>query len=416
MKPLKNLLQSHLLGKEYYRERYKLMCGIAENKGGKCLSEKYVNVATKMEFQCKVGHVWATTPRGIIKGQWCPVCGMKKLLEPQKNDFNEIKKIVTDKGGKCFTDEYINSLQKLDVMCKKGHKFKISASSLKKGSWCVKCGIERAKEKTTDCLETYQKIAEDHGGKCLSDKYVNNTVKLQFICKENHIWMAVPKHVKQGHWCRLCGYKIKKNKGITHKTPVKYTIERIKEIAKEKNGECLSESLSGSKLNFICGKGHRWSTKPWYIMKGHWCPECAAISRGEKISDSLENFKKMAMKMGGQCLSTEYKNNRTVLKYKCDKGHIFESEARNIVRGSWCPACGEESARKKLQGSFDEIKDIAAKRGGKCLSTEYVNNFTRLVFQCENGHVWEAEPKRIKAGHWCRKCHTMKHREDYLNG
>lgn len=416
MKPLKNLLQSHLLGKEYYRDRYNLMCEMAEKKGGKCLSEKYVNVATKMEFECNEGHVWATTPRGIIKGQWCPVCGKNKTVEPQKNDFNEIKKIITDKGGKCFTTEYVNCLKKLDVICKEGHKFKISAASLKKGSWCVKCGIERAKEKTTDCLETYQKIAEDHGGKCLSDKYVNNNTKLKFICKENHIWMAAPMHIKQGHWCRLCGYKIRNSKITARKPRSVYTIERIKEIAKEKNGECLSESLSGSKLNFICGKGHRWSTRPWYIMQGHWCPECAPVLRGKKISDRLENFKKMAEKMGGQCLSTEYKNNRTVLKYKCGKGHIFESEARNIVRGSWCPACGEESARMKLQGSFDEIKEIAAKRGGNCLSTEYVNNYTRLVFQCVNGHVWEAEPKRIKAGSWCRKCHTMKHREDYLNG
>lgn len=414
MKELKNLKQSQLLGKEYYRDRLKLMREIAVNKGGKCLSVKYVNVATKMEFECKEGHVWATTPRGILKGAWCPVCGMKKLLEPQKNDFNEIKKIITHKGGKCFTNEYINCLNKLDVVCKEGHKFKISAASLKKGSWCVKCGIERAKEKTTDSIEIFHKIAEEHGGKCLSDKYVNNTVKLEFICKKKHIWKASPKHIKEGHWCRLCGYKVRKRKVIAFKPKENYTIEKIKETAVDKGGECLSEKISKSKLNFICGKGHKWSTMPELIMHGHWCPRCGVIVSARKNSDKIENFIKMAEKMGGQCLSTDYKNNRTVLKYKCGKGHVFETEARNIVRGSWCPACGTESARKKLQGSFDEIKEIAAKRGGKCLSTEYVNNYSKLEFQCVNGHIWEAEPKRIKAGNWCRKCHTMKHREDYL--
>ncbi|MBU4487200.1 MAG: hypothetical protein KKD38_09770 [Candidatus Delongbacteria bacterium] len=413
MRPLKNLLQSHLLGKEYYRDRYNLMCGIAEKKGGKCLSEKYVNVATKMEFECKEGHVWATTPRGIIKGSWCPVCGKKKTVEPQKNDFNEIKRIITDKGGKCFTDEYINSLQKLDVMCKEGHKFKISASSLKKGSWCVKCGIERAKEKTTDSIDIYHKIAEEYEGKCLSDKYVNSRTKLKFECKNGHVWEAEPHHIKRNHWCKLCANDNMKGRVITFQK--RYSMEEVKEIAVSKGGKCLSEKVIDHKLDFICKEGHKWSTTPYLILKGHWCPKCAVNVSARKNSDRLENFIMMAEKMGGQCLSTEYKNNRTVLKYKCGKGHIFESEARNIVRGSWCPACGAESAKRKLTGSFDEIKDIAAKRGGKCLSTEYVNNYTRLVFQCENGHVWEAEPKRIKAGHWCRKCHTMKHREDYLD-
>ena len=68
MDGLKNLKQWQHLGDQYYRDRLELICSIAEKKGGKCLSERYKNVSTKMEFECKQGHLWATTPRGILKG------------------------------------------------------------------------------------------------------------------------------------------------------------------------------------------------------------------------------------------------------------------------------------------------------------------------------------------------------------
>ena len=36
----------------------------------------------------------------------------------------------------------------------------------------------------------------------------------------------------------------------------------------------------------------------------------------------LEFFKKLAKDKNGECLSDEYLNCRTKLKFKCDKGHI----------------------------------------------------------------------------------------------
>jgi hypothetical protein len=48
---------------------------IAEERGGKCLSKKYVNIDTKLKWQCSKGHVWLNTPYHIKnRGQWCRVC------------------------------------------------------------------------------------------------------------------------------------------------------------------------------------------------------------------------------------------------------------------------------------------------------------------------------------------------------
>ena len=48
---------------------------LAESRGGKCLSEKYVNACTKLHWQCAKGHEWEATPGNVKNAHtWCPVC------------------------------------------------------------------------------------------------------------------------------------------------------------------------------------------------------------------------------------------------------------------------------------------------------------------------------------------------------
>lgn len=60
----------------------------------------------------------------------------------------------------------------------------------------------------------------------------------------------------------------------------------------------------------------------------------------------------------------------------------------------------------------DTIKDmrrIAEKRGGRCLSVAYIDQRTPLRWQCAEGHTWNATPSMVKGsrnkpGTWCRIC------------
>lgn len=48
---------------------------IARSRGGKCLSEKYINIITKLEWECAEGHRWWATPNNVIKlNSWCAKC------------------------------------------------------------------------------------------------------------------------------------------------------------------------------------------------------------------------------------------------------------------------------------------------------------------------------------------------------
>ena len=51
-----------------------------------------------------------------------------------------------------------------------------------------------------------------------------------------------------------------------------------------------------------------------------------------------------------------------------------------------------------------EMKAVARKRGGLCLSEAYEHSNTKLHWRCAKGHEWAAVPSSIKSGTWCMQC------------
>ena len=60
--------------------------------------------------------------------------------------------------------------------------------------------------------------------------------------------------------------------------------------------------------------------------------------------------------------------------------------------------------------TIEEMHQIAEDRGGRCLSTKYIDSQTNLKWSCDvDGHPsWKATPGNIKAGKWCKKCSIIK--------
>lgn len=120
-----------------------------------------------------------------------------------------------------------------------------------------------------------------------------------------------------------------------------------------------------------------------------------------RLQEELEKkAKKKADLHGGQFLGIH----NDLFAFKCAScGH--EWRIRNVCEQNWCPECAAKSRRKTL----DDAKNLAISKGGICLSTEYVNNNTKMSWQCGVGHCWEATYNCIQ-NHWCPYCSNhMKH-------
>lgn len=86
----------------------------------------------------------------------------------------------------------------------------------------------------------------------------------------------------------------------------KITINDVHNLAKQKNGKCSSKIYVNidSKLKWECHAGHHWEASYYNVEKnGSWCPHCAGIAKL-----SLDAMKKLAWEKNGECLSTTYIN------------------------------------------------------------------------------------------------------------
>jgi hypothetical protein len=178
---------------------------------GKCLSPVYINNHTPLIWQCEQGHRWKAAPQNVCragprKGTWCPTCAEHNRQFQQRLTLDDIQTIARGHGGRCLSEEYLGSKVKLVWQCEKGHCWKAYVSPVRRGSWCPLCaGNQRL------TLEHFQQLAAQHGGKCLSEEYVNKETPLWFECKAGHRWRTRPAQIRKGAWCGQCAQIARRN-------------------------------------------------------------------------------------------------------------------------------------------------------------------------------------------------------------
>jgi hypothetical protein len=243
------------------------MVAYAKIKGGKCLSKAYVNVGSKLEWQCSKGHVFSSTPNSVQQGSWCPFCAGHNKTITQMAD------LARTHGGDCLSPEYIPQ-KKLKWRCKFGHEWSATASTIIQGHWCGKCVKVEAANRYKRTNAELNRIAKIHGGTCLSKDYKNDKSKAEWKCKMGHTWFARPSHVKAGAWCPTCA-------NLRTRDKLKTPINTYRAYALAKGGKCLSLDCKNSreKLSWKCGIGHTWLASPANVIRGSWCPECASNKR-----------------------------------------------------------------------------------------------------------------------------------------
>lgn len=196
-------------------------------------------------------------------------------------------------------------------------------------------------------------------------------------------------------------------------------LRKAKEYAISKGGECLATEYktAKTKTTWDCKKGHTIFEADFQIVsRGSWCTLCSTEKRAKKatLSDGLKRANAHASKNEGWCLSTEYKNSNTKMRWKCKNKNHPEWEARfgHIISGSWCPQCAKESLifsiqkRKKIFNGLEKAKKLAKANNGNCLSTEYISAHKKLLWKCsfDSHPKWESSYKSIFDGRWCPKC------------
>ena len=371
---------------------------VAQERGGQCLSNTYTHNQRKHHFRCIDGHEWDATPNDIKNGYWCPSCVNKtealvrqffesifeqpfpniapSELQPPKGqprvildgynaklrlafEYHGIQhqrhvKHFHERGGKTLImqkarDQYVRQAcsehgitlieiealpnnyslnlftQHLLYHYKKSIVDTIAPEKIER-FLNLPMGISK--------LNVIRSLAQSKGGRCLEEKYISSISKMRFQCINGHIFEAIPKTIKKGHWCPICA-------GCSIENPLNF----VTSYASERNGKCLSINYvnSKSKLTFECVQGHIFeSTMNAIRHQKQWCPYCSK----NRIISPLQDLQEKAATFEGECVSTEYVRSDYKLLFRCKNGHEFMARPSSVKRGHWCPKCSASNRIK----------------------------------------------------------------------
>lgn len=101
-----------------------------------------------------------------------------------------------------------------------------------------------------------------------------------------------------------------------------------------------------------------------------------------------------------------YTNAHTNWKCECLVcGSIVSPKYATVQsRGAGCKTCRYRKIREHHVFTMKDVLDVVEKRGGKVVSTEYVNSESPMDFECSLGHRFTNRFSHIKRGQWCPTC------------
>lgn len=176
---------------------------LAEARGGRCLSTKFISHDSKLAWVCAEGHTWeANLTQVRTVGQWCTTCAKAARDAARKAAaMTQLKAIAESKGGEVLSAEYVRNDEKLKFRCANAHTWEAVPATIKRGHWCPCCGETHLE----DPAGLLRQLAAERGGVWLGDSYANRRQLQPFRCATGHHFEVSLQRLKDdGCWCPDC--------------------------------------------------------------------------------------------------------------------------------------------------------------------------------------------------------------------
>lgn len=240
-------------------------------------------------------------------------------------------------------------------------------------------------------FEEVKKFVEENSEcELLSTEYINQGTKMLFKCSCGNEFEATFNKFKNRNkrQCNKCGReKVEKSRRLTFKE-----VKRFVEVESNNDCELLSSEYlnENSNLRFRCSCGNEFEAT-FHNFKNNnkrQCNECGNKPKNEARKLTIQGVREF-VKENSDCelLSTEYIGKKSKLRFRCNCGNEFERSFDNFKNSNQrqCDQCVGE-----IKLTIQDIKRFVEKNSNCILlSTEYHNNHTKLLLQCECGNAFE---------------------------
>lgn len=271
----------------------------------------------------------------------------RKKLRPRKNNllknFPDIATQWSDENE--YGPEMYGAFsgEKVLWVCSEHHTYLATIKHrTRQGTGCAYCAGKAVLSGYNDLEFLYPEIASEwsskNGIKASEVRPMSNKPYL-WECSNGHVYKAYPYHrVGNGSGCPSCCGRV----AISGETDLATLRPDILSLWSPKNTIKSHEVTvaSGTKILWVCTKGHEWRSSVSTITNGGRCPYCSGhrVILGEtdfktKQPDRVK-FWRDEKKPTEVSEFSHYK-----ATWVCEEGHIFKMRVSKVSGGQWCPEC-----------------------------------------------------------------------------
>lgn len=167
----------------------------------------YKNSHTKIEFRCKEGHKWVTTPSNVLMGKTCLTCAnIQSSLRQRKSQEQFVEEVRNLHPDITVIGEYVNSNTKIEFMCSKGHVWKTAPHNILDGCSCPTCKGEKiSAQKTKSHKQFVNELLQVSPDITVLGEYKGTFTKIKTKCNKcGHEWESMPCNLLAGCGCPKC--------------------------------------------------------------------------------------------------------------------------------------------------------------------------------------------------------------------
>jgi len=305
----------------------------------------YNGSSKNVEIICKIHGPFFKSPANHLKGQGCPICGLKernKKLSSNTEDFIDNSKKIHGEKYNYSKVKYKNSTTKVEIICPEHGPFLQLPPSHLVGNGCDKCArqVQSQRQKLSQ-QEFISRLKKIHGEKYGFDKSI-------YTGRDGSTIISCPLHgdvedkingVLEGEGCPLCAGKRRTN-------------DQIKSMIQNIHGDLYDLSKVKFKNNetpitLVCQTHGDFQVKPESIFyQSTGCQKCNGhnlsneewIERAKNVHHNKYTYDKF-----------NYINAITKTIVTCTKhGDFSITPNDHINSGNGCPNCNESRGEKLI--------------------------------------------------------------------
>jgi len=421
------------------------------------LSKRFVTAKSRYRWLCDKNHSWEATFDSVRRGTWCPRCAGKIVSHHRR--MAALRKVARSRGGVVMSKHCPRVDTKVLFECSKGHSF-LSDYEHVVGqlTWCPHCRVFIGEEVTRSLFELFTGrtfircnpswLLTKQGNRMQLDGYCaslrlafeyqgiqHSREMRRFFHRDRSFRGQQERDRRKTFLCRAQGITLLQvvaprrlrdlprdiatlltEKGVAVKVspekvdvlslgmnPESSALARFHAAVQSKGGQVLTRQWLGvnEKAILRCEHGHVFSQTPKRIHEGRWCPTCAT----NQLRLGIEAVRDLAASLNATCISAAYATVDTPMTFCCKAcGKEWIATTASLQRGTGCPSCAGPANGGRTRRTIADINEVAASRGGRCLSSVYVSAHGTLHWECREGHTWSASANNVIRGTWCPVC------------